>query len=71
MLCGLERLYCVPARFDFAPLVGKEQELIRVQTMIAQFPVERSDKAAFYQPSLSNEVEEKPGGKSSDRARDR
>jgi len=40
-----------PPRFDIAPGVGDGQDPMCVQTLIAQFAVERLDEAVFHRSS--------------------
>ena len=47
-----------PPRFDLAPSICDRQELIRVQTLIAQLAVEGFDKAVLDGLSGSDEVEQ-------------
>lgn len=46
-----------PPRLDLAPRVVDGQELIGVQTFVAQFSVERLDIAVIYRLSGSNEIQ--------------
>ena len=47
-----------PPRFDLAPRIVDRQELIRVQTFIAQLPVEGLDEAVIYRLPGPDEVEQ-------------
>src|SRR5690349_15013412 len=49
-----------PPRFDLAPRILDRQELVRVQTFVTQFAIERLDEAVFGRLSGSNEVERDP-----------
>jgi hypothetical protein len=46
-----------PPRFDLAPRILDRQELIHVQTLVAQLAVEGLDEAIFYGLPRSDEVE--------------
>jgi hypothetical protein len=47
-----------PPRFDLAPRVLDRQELIGVQTLIAQLAVEGLDEAVFYRLPGPNEIQQ-------------
>jgi len=47
-----------PPRFDLPPRILDRQELIGVQTLIAQLPVEGLDEAVFYGLPTPDEVEQ-------------